>query len=195
MNPYESPKIAQPVTATSILDVAEPVVAEFDFTPDFVIGILQRHRSLHRLSKLFDVLKYLVALGLVIMGTFAIFGGSVSGIVLCGVGAFLLFSSPINKWQIRQNLRTSPYTNETVRLEFSDAGMHALSQSQDSKLKWNVFTRMVQFDEGVLLMQGPNQCNWIPNESILGEHGRERLDNLLSVKIANCEDRRTRRSS
>lgn len=120
-------------------------------------------------------------------------GNFLAAIMWVVFAAFLLLSGRIDQWWLKHKLRRSPFINEIVKLELSDAGLHAISLSQDSKLAWRVFTKMIQFDDGILLLQGPGMCNWIPYERLELEHDAQRLIQLVHANIGCREDRRTKR--
>jgi hypothetical protein len=123
-----------------------------------------------------------------------IFNGVIVGVIFWAMfAAFLVFSGSIDQWWTKRSLLRSPFINEQFKLVFSSSGFHATSPSQDVKLSWNVFTKIVRFDDGFLLMQGLGMCNWIPYDAIVGEKGLDQLTQLFDAKIGRSEDRRTKR--
>lgn len=171
-----------------------PVVVQIEFSPDFVIELTSRVRSLSLTRKIFSVATIIT---ICVCGVVAILAFVLHQILVAIswaiFGAVLLLSLDFDRWLQKRQLRRSPFINEVLELKFSNLGLHAVSPSQDVKFAWKVFTKMIRFDDGFLLMQGPGLCNWIPFDCILGNDGAERLLQLLESHIACREDRRTKR--
>jgi len=84
---------------------------------------------------------------------------------------------------MRRSFKKSPYLDDDVVIEFTDAGFHAHSSKQDTKLQWSAFTKVAHFSDGFLLFQGPKFFNWIPFSSLESPSQAVELATLLRSKI------------
>ena len=194
MNPYEPPQLDPASSEVSSIASCDVVVVEINYTPEFVIDSSRRLRSLTISGGLLCTSMYVAFVDCVLNSLLAIFGGRIPlGTFWAAFAAYWALSGAFNQWWTKRNLLRSPFINEKVQLEFSNAGLRATSTSQDTKLTWDVFTKVVRFDDGFLLLQGPGLCTWIPFHAILSEKGLDQLTQLFVSKIGSSEDRRTHR--
>jgi hypothetical protein len=92
------------------------------------------------------------------------------------------FSGHLDRWLIRRSLAKSPFRDDELTITFDEVGFHASSAKQDVKLRWEVFSRVAHFQDGVLLFQGPRTFNWIPFSAMAPGHAAK-LDLLLREHI------------
>ena len=87
-------------------------------------------------------------------------------------------------WWMRRRFQKSPYANEDLRVDISDEGFQVKSPKQDTKLTWAVFTKVVHFQDGFLLFQGPHSFSWIPIRFLKEASQLELLERLLKAKVS-----------
>ena len=143
-----------------------------------------RYRRQHRGRRIGFLIK-LFALALLAPITVWMFWKEqiVIGLFFTMLSVFMFFAHHIDYWLARRSFRKSPFRDDEVTIEFSDAGVHALSPKQDSKLQWSVFTKVAHFRDGFLLFQGPKFFNWIPQSSLGSSSQVAELEALLRSKI------------
>jgi len=178
MNPYEpTAPTNEPV---STFNIDDPVLVQFDFNSDFWLQTLERYRSLSFANMVFRILRYAFLIMFLFMTiTAGLVREQSSTFLFASCTVFLLFANPLKKWLLVRKFQKSPFCNQSFQITFTQEGKHSLSATQDSKSKWSAFTKMIRFEDGVLLMQGPGLCSWIPFSSIDGEDGAERPIQLL----------------
>jgi hypothetical protein len=158
--------------------------ASIKFTSDFLVEAFQRYRRQHRGRYVGLAIKLLA---LALLAPIAIWmlwqGNVVIGVFFAALSVFMFFAHHVDYWLARRSFRKSPYRDEDVVIEFSDAGFHARSPKQDTKLQWSAFTRVAYFKDGFLLFQGPKLFNWIPLSSLDGPSQATELGALLRSKI------------
>ena len=75
----------------------------------------------------------------------------------------LILASPqLDRWLTIRNFRRSPFQNETLRISLGEDAYVVAGSISSTHLSWDAFTRAVQFEDGMLLFQGPGLCNWLP---------------------------------
>lgn len=78
------------------------------------------------------------------------------------VGMYCL-GAPLDEWWVRRRFRASPYHNDDIEFTLSADGAHAKGRDSELTLGWSAFTAARICKDGLLLFQGPNVCNWLPN--------------------------------
>jgi len=158
--------------------------ASIKFTPDFLVEALQRYRRQHR-GRYVGLTIKLIALALLAPLSIWMFWQRqiLIGIFFVALSVFMFFAHHVDYWLARRAFRGSPYRDEDVTIELTDAGFHARSPKQDTKLQWSAFTRVAHFRDGFLLFQGPKSCNWIPHSSLGSPSQAAELATLLASKI------------
>jgi hypothetical protein len=157
--------------------------ARFTIDGAYVVEAIKHKRKARRL--LFNSLKYAgvaFALGLAIFaytqGDFAVALSFLAGCVI------LIFAHRIDYWRAGRAVRKSPFNNETVTVIFSEEGVRMQSRQSESVLKWSVFTKAFQFEDGFLLYQGPMALTWIARAAIDDPAQFAPLETLLRSQIA-----------
>jgi YcxB-like protein len=159
--------------------------ATIKFTSDFLTVALQRYRT-QRLGRYVGLAIRLI-IALAVLAPLAIWmfwqGQGLFGIFFGMMGVFMFFTHHVDNWFARRAFAKSPFCNEQVVIEFSDAGMHARSPKQETKLQWPAFTRVAYFKDGFLLFQGPKSFNWISLSSLGSPEQVAELATLLRANI------------
>lgn len=158
--------------------------ASIKFTSDFLITAFQRYRRQHR-GRYIGLAIKLLALSLLAPLAFLMFwqGHIVIGVFFAVLSVFMFLAHHVDYWLARRSFTKSPYRDEDVLIEFTDAGVHTCSPTQDTKLQWYAFTKVAHFRDGFLLFQGPNCFTWIPFSSLGSPLQAAELSALLRSKI------------
>lgn len=159
--------------------------ASIKFTSDFLIEAFQRYRRQHRGRYVGLAIKLLALAGLAPIAIWMFWQGHiVIGILFAALSVFMFFAHHIDFWLARRSFRKSPYRDEDVTIELTEAGFHARSPKQDTKLQWSAFTKVAHFKDGFLLFQGPSFFFWIPLSSLAGASEAGELQAILRSKIS-----------
>ena len=146
--------------------------------------MFQRYRRQHRARFSGLAIKFLSFILLMPIAIWMLWRGYVFiGAFLAVLGISMFFAHHLDYWLARRSFKKSPYRDEHLTIELTDQGFHALSEKQDVKLSWSVFTKVVQFNDGFLLFQGPKWFNWIPVSSLSDSSQAAELESLLRSKI------------
>ncbi len=86
--------------------------------------------------------------------------------------------------QLRKSFQQSPFRDELLRIELRDDGFHAKGDISTVDLHWSAFTKVVHFEDGFLLFQGPQVANWIPVRYLEDAAALADLEALLDANIA-----------
>ncbi len=65
-------------------------------------------------------------------------------------------------WSIKRQLRKSPFKGEEIEVSITDESFDLRSSLAITSLKWGIFTKVVRFEDGVLLFQSPHVFFWMP---------------------------------
>ncbi len=138
----------------------------FHFSEDHLITSLLRHRQQIWWRRPFIGLKWLLAtiLGALLVLVVLKGAGALSG-VLGGILGMLVLGWPIDVWLIRKRFRKSPFYNDEIAFSISESGVHVVGRDSEVRLGWVIFTRARRFSDGLLLLQGPGLCNWLPDSA------------------------------
>lgn len=157
------------------------------FDSDFLTEATMRYRRQHGSRRLIIAVKTSAAFLLIALTVWLFVNKSY------GVAAFfvpliflLAFGHHLDLWWVRRRFQKSPYANEDedLRVEISDEGFQAKSPKQDTKLTWAVFTKVVHFQDGFLLFQGPHFFNWIPVRLLKDAGQVELLGQLSKARVS-----------
>ena len=161
----------------------EVPAANIRYNADFLAEAFKRYRRQHSARYFILAVKAIGVLILLPGSIFAFSAKDTEPALICLTFLILIFfSGAIEKWNIGRSLAKSPYNNDDLRIEFTEAGFHAFSAKQDVKLAWPIFNRVAHFKDGFLLFQGPKIFNWVPFSSL--EPGTvEELETLLRTHI------------
>ena len=158
--------------------------ARIKFTADFLIEAFRRYRRQHRGRRAGLAVK---VLGLLIFVPCAVAllcqGHLFLGIFLAFFSVFMFFAHRVDYWRARRAFRKSPFRDEEVAVELSEAGYHTLSPKHEMTLQWSAFTRVSHFRDGFLLFEGPAVFRWLPLSSLEDPSQAAELEALLRAKI------------
>jgi hypothetical protein len=94
----------------------------------------------------------------------------------------------IDRWIQRRRFRKSPYYNDEIFLTLSDDGVHGTGRTSELRLAWSAFTRARRFSDGLLLLQGPQLMNWLPNGAATESTSVEEAVRLVRQHIRDFRD-------
>lgn len=158
--------------------------ASIKFTSDYLVEACRRYRRQHRGRYASLALKLLALALLAPVAVWLVKQGHIAvGVVFAALGVFMFLAHHVDHWLARRSFRRSPYRDEDLTIEFSEAGFHAQSPKQDVRLRWSAFTTVAHFSDGFLLFQGPKLFTWIPLSSLARASESAELDALLRARI------------
>lgn len=107
--------------------------------------------------------------------------GVLAGLCLMGTSIYLLCSREIvmgmipilfvaiaaigmacEPGSIKRRMRKSPLMGETFEVNISEESFDLSSSLARTSLKWDLFTKVVHFKDGLLLFQNPSGFIWLP---------------------------------
>ncbi|MEZ6100936.1 MAG: YcxB family protein [Pirellulaceae bacterium] len=195
-NPYASPAHYDPPSASPgrTLENDGLATARIAYTGDYLIEALIRYRAQRNGRIAWIVLRTIAILSFACFTVLAISQRHyLFGVFLAAFTVLLIVGQRIDNWRIKRALASSPHLNEELTLHLSDTDFHVWSAMQDTRLSWSLFSRAVYFDDGVLILQGPNLFHWIPWSALLAGTQPNRIESLLQTRISQHDDRRTNR--
>jgi hypothetical protein len=72
-----------------------------------------------------------------------------------------------------------------VRYQFSPEQVEITSRTTNAVMQWEVFTRGVVFEDGILLYQGTALFNWLPYRCLENAEQREALAGLVREQLGS----------
>lgn len=123
----------------------------------------------------------------------ALYGGAqMPSVVLGGfTGALLgaiLLGDPIDAWLVKRRLRKSPFHNNDLSFRLSPEEIHITGNNEDARLKWSAFSKARRFRDGLLLYQGPQFFNWLPDSASVGQDSITNAQKLAQSKVKDYRD-------
>jgi hypothetical protein len=136
----------------------------FRFSEDHLLTSLLRFRQQVWWRKPFIGLKWILGLTFAIPLVIFVYKGipALAGIFGAIVGALLL-GWPIDAWIVRRRFRKSPFHDDEIVFSISERGSHVVGRNSETLVGWANFTKARRFKDGLLLFQGPNVVNWLPD--------------------------------
>lgn len=127
--------------------------------------------------------------------------GAIAGVCLMISSCFLIYSREIvmgiipilfvmvavtamayEPWSIKRALRKSPFKGDEIDVSFTDNSFDLRSSLAITSLKWGIFTKVVRFEDGLLLFQSPHVFFWIPYSG-LRTGSSQQLEELVRKHI------------
>ncbi|WP_404304937.1 hypothetical protein [Neorhodopirellula lusitana] len=150
-SPYQPPGEREIKTHS---EAVGPIQARIQVTPEFIVDSLRRYRQQRRHRVAWAAFRFFgatVFLACAIAGLFIPnYLVSIASLMF-GLGA--AFPTKIDDLLAARKVRRSPRNGDTLSIEISDTGYHAVSDLQDSKLAWGLFTHWAKFDDGALIFR------------------------------------------
>ena len=181
-NPYQSPSgdAADKQTQESLSSVQ----AEIVYTQQHLIDSLDRMHSQHSLRRLWLWLRYAVVAIFGTVGLGCLFAQAFFGaLLMMGLIMLCFCSHKIDNFFVKRRFQKSPYRDVKYTIKLSDEGFSAISDLDQSILKWPAFSRVLIFDDGILMQHASGSVNWLPNDSFVPVDGHEIAKALLTAKL------------
>ena len=150
----------------------------FTFTPDKYVDAIHHLRRQYKLSRLFASM-------VVILGVFLVTVGLHGSVLLAGlltiICVILLLAAPyLADWFARRSFHKLPFCNKEVVQRFDETGLLESTGESDSHFDWSTFTKVVHFDDGILLFSGPKFIRWIPVDAFVNPNQITDFQQLLA---------------
>jgi hypothetical protein len=138
----------------------------FQYTEEHLLTSVLRYRSQVWWRRPFLGLKWALAILVTLPLLIAAYMGSLVIVAIpFGILITLAMSCPLDAWLTRKRFRKSPFHNENFSFVITSNGVFVTGQSSEVRLGWTVFTKARRFKDGLLLFQGPNLFNWLPDSA------------------------------
>lgn len=143
--------------------LAAPVAQyRFKFSDEFRTAASRRYQRAR--GAIFAERSWAIAIIFLAVGAAGVLADESWLMVPCVIGAGLI----VLAWSLRgpaarRRFRSSPYRNDDVMFLLSEEGVHITGRHSEMRLGWPLLTKAVRFGDGLLLFQGPNVFNWLPD--------------------------------
>lgn len=145
-----------------------PVIFEYVSDADNFVVAIARHLRTRKLRRVLFP-GFLAAAAIIAIASIYV-GITTSSIplALCGIIGLPLIglSSLLGLLVSRIRHSRSPHCGEALTITLSSDGLHCVSDKQDSKRAWNVFTSAHRFSDGFVLKQANHSFDWLPDSAI-----------------------------
>jgi hypothetical protein len=160
------------------------VVAEFKLTENLLTQEFRRYRRQHRGRFVMLAIKVLALLILAPIATLLCSDGYILvGVLFAVLAVFMLFAHWVDHWWARRAFRKSPFRDTHVRIEFREDGFYLRTDKSEGRLDWSLFSRVVRFADGFLLLRKSKGYSWIPLDSLTAPSAASDLEEFLKRKI------------
>jgi hypothetical protein len=161
----------------------------FTFSEEFLLTANLRYRRQLWWQRPFYGFKWLLVLILIGLGVICAVFGTVSLFIPFGAIAGGLFLGwPLDSWLLRRGFRKSPFHNDEITITLTDDGVHAVGKSSETRVGWASFTKARRFKDGLLLFQGPQLFNWLPDAAACEKSTRAEAERMVQLRIADVRD-------
>ena len=191
-NPYASPTQDNPSLESPGLawQNGGAVTASLTYTSDYVIESLARYRAQLGTPAVQLILRIIAVVSFAFFAFYQISQRHFAlGILIALFTVSLIVRQRVNDWRTRRAFGASPHANEELTIRLSDTDFHVWSAMQDVRLEWRLFTKVVDFDDGVLIFQGPSVFHWIPFSALDAGNDLNDIASLLRAKITQHDKR------
>lgn len=169
--------------------------AEFRVRYDerYLLSGISRHRRQLWWRGPYDLLRWSLAALMALLTGIAFYAGAFMPTVVLGgfTGALLgaiLLGDPIDAWILKRRLRKSPFHNNDLVFRLSSTEIHASGNNEDTHLKWAAFSKARRFSDGLLLYQGPQFFNWLPDEAAISPEAVSAAQDLARSFVKDYRD-------
>ena len=190
-NPYTPPNINSQPVAEDLVEFFRNAhfEAKIVFTLEHLVEAIRRYRSQRPLARYLKLFVRMAAILLVPIAIVSLFTqASIAGILLIAFMVFALCSERCEFWYIRRQNRAHPYLNVDILITMTNAQFATSSVRGESRHDWSIFSQLVLFDEGALLLHGPSQLHWIPYNSLTQNRSYLQFAEFLKWKIGRYRE-------
>jgi hypothetical protein len=161
----------------------------FTFSEDYLIAANLRYRQQVAGRRWFFTLKWFLGAVLLALGALcAVFAARWLFVAFGAIAGSLLLGWPIDKWLMKRRLRKSPVWNDNVAFTFSGEGVYVTTRDSESKIAWSGFTKARRFRDGLLLFQGPQFYNWLPDAAATTPEAPTEVLRLVRENVREFRD-------
>ena len=161
----------------------------FKFTDEFLLTASLRYRRQLWWRRPFHALKGTLAIVILGLGVLcAAFGSRWTLVAFAAFAGALTLGWPIDAWVIRRRFRKSPYRNDDIVFSLSEDGAHITGRDSEVRMGWSSFTKVRRFKDGVLLFQGPQFFNWLPDSAAVAPDGPEEAVRVARAHVRDYRD-------
>jgi len=86
------------------------------------------------------------------------------------------------RWSLKRQIRKLPFKGDEIEVRVSDESFDLSSSLAKTSLKWGVFTKVVHFEDGILLFESPRAYFWMPYSGLRAGNIQQ-LEELLRKHI------------
>ncbi len=169
--------------------------AEFHvrFDEKYLLDATAHHRRQLWWHGQYDLLRWTLAAHMALLTVIAFLSkASILTTILSGVtgallGAMLLGPS-IDNWLAKRRLRKSPFCDNDMIFKISEDELLVTGTNGDSRLKWTAYSKARRFSDGLLLYQGPQFFNWLPDSAATDPSSVETTKDLARSQVKDYRD-------
>ena len=155
----------------------------YKYAADLMIEGLRRYRRRHHQRYWLPWLKGVSFVGLVVFVAFSIYARLwFPGFVFAFFLVLLLSGPRLDFFILRRRHRKSPFFNSNVVVQLSESGCIVADANSRSELSWSLFTGGHRFDDGFLVLHGPQQFQWWPDVCLTAGSIQE-VDAMLRSRV------------
>lgn len=137
------------------------------WTEDYLIECYVRYRAQSPKRMWLVPLKIIGFLGLALLLAGGVYEKSFALAAVPGFFLLLLLAGPRFDYMLmKRRFRHSPFYNNHVVVELTEAGYKSESESGKAEMPWRTFTKAHRMPDGFLLLTGPSLTYWWPDSSL-----------------------------
>lgn len=91
-------------------------------------------------------------------------------------------------WILRRRFQKSPFYNDEITFSLSEGGAHILGRGSELRIGWANFTKARRFTDGLVLFQGPNVFNWLPDTAAVTAEDVVEAQKLARAQIQDYDE-------
>lgn len=192
-NPYAVPNVAAAANSGDRSLPAETAVRiRFTNTMEFQLQAYERYRQQLRPKKQTIPNNLVFALALLIFAFFALMSQRLVASVLLVVLAVYAGLYPLlTKRRMKQAAAVSPFADAEFQVTLTADAFHLKTELLENRVHWRLFSKLISFDDGVLVAQNLQTFHWIPFSAVVSDVPSSQLVALLADCISVHDDRRT----
>jgi hypothetical protein len=161
----------------------------FRFSEDHLLTSILRYRQQVWWRRPFYGLKWVLAVLLGVLVAICVANGlPIPAGIFGGFLGILLIGWPIDSWIARRRFRKSPYHNDELTFYLSKDGVHIVGRDHEVRIGWSTYTKARRFKDGLLLFQGPQMFNWLPDTAAVDPTGVAMANDLVHSHIGDYRD-------
>jgi hypothetical protein len=162
---------------------------QYTLSEDFVADSNLRYLRQHAWRKHFLGIKGVLALILLVLGAVvAAVAKSWLLIPLATIAGTVFPGFAIDAWIEQRQFRKSPHYNDEISITLSDEGLNVTGRTSETRFAWSTFTKARRFSDGLLLFQGPQLMNWLPDSGAADSASVGEAEHLVRSNVQDFRD-------